>query len=417
MTKRIGITLALSLLLSGFLIPSTSVATPWTPVEWQNGGKLRYWTRDTNNNFVDDLIESQSGPVDLIVDLNGCAGDPASSPIVAYLNTLGTVTYVGRYVSFVVVRGVGAARALDIAARSEVAMVEIAGKGEWLGDNFRAAKIQTSAEYAPDTLEDSFSWSSALDGHDVGIAFLDTGAGPAFDSHVSHGYNALSDVETNPDPDPDIDHATWMAGWVFGPGGIAPQANLIDMKVGDRDGPDAEAVMRALEKVYERHRDWGIHVVSLMFSLGGPTDGREAQQQLIDFLNGHGITVVAAAGGNVDNSAVIGAGGATRAISVIAADINDTVDRSDDTAPFQRGPRSDDGDGDHLDELKPEVVMTTAEGVTAVSNSIAAAMTAGLSALALQQVPALADFDNNAAGSLKDLLIRSAEPKDAPTPL
>lgn len=387
-------------------------ATPWTPAEWQNGGKLRGWVRDANDNFVDDLIEAEEGQVDIVVDLNSCAGDPATSPIIAYLNTEGDVVYIGRYISFVVVTGVDAKRADHIAARSEVAMVEMAAPGKWLGDNARAAKVQASGDYSPNTLGDGFGWSATLDGSGVGIAFLDSGAGPAYDASVTHGYNALTDVEGNPPPNPAAsDHATWMASWVFGPGGIAPGADLIDIKVGDGDGPDPAATLSGLEKVYERHDAWQINVVTMMFSGSVALDGSEAQQKLIDLLAGHGIVVVAGSGTNSDDVAVTGPGAATRAIGISAADIEGTVNRGDDTASFVHGPRQDDGDADQLDELKPELVIPTGEGDTAISVSIAAATAAGLTALILQHEPTLADFDNAAAGSVKDLLLRTAEPK------
>ncbi|MFQ5595591.1 MAG: thrombospondin type 3 repeat-containing protein, partial [Anaerolineae bacterium] len=32
-------------------------ASPWTPLAWQDGGKLQGWIRDTDGNFVDDLID------------------------------------------------------------------------------------------------------------------------------------------------------------------------------------------------------------------------------------------------------------------------------------------------------------------------------------------------------------------------
>ncbi len=386
-------------------------ATPWTPVEWQDGGKLKNWVQDQNGNFVDDHIEAQTGKVDIIVDLNGCIGDPAKSEIVNYLNTLGDVEYVGKYVSFVIVKGVEVNRTADIARQPEVAMVELATTDKWLGDNFRASRVETSATYHPNTLQDAFGWPGALNGHDINIAFLDTGANPTYDPYVTHGYDAINNVETNPGPDPTVDHASWMASWVFGPGGIAPQAGLVDMKVGDASGADSAAVMRALEKVYEKQRDWGINVVVMMFSGDARLDGREARQQLIDLLSGQGIVVVAGTGSNANDAPVTGPGAATRAIGVSTANITDTVDRADDVAPYVQGPRMSDDDMDQLDELKPEVIMPTGESGTMVSNSIATAMTSGLVALILQHNADLRNFDNKASGSVKDLLIRSAEPK------
>jgi hypothetical protein len=396
-------------------LPTIVSATPWTPVEWQDDGKLKDWVRDKNGNFVDDLIEAQTGKVDIIVDLNGCIGEPANSEIVKYLNTLGDVVYVGKYVSFIIVKGVEGDRCVDIANRPEVAMVELATTDKWLGDNFRASKVETSAMYHPNTLQDfAFfgSWPGAISGKGINITFLDTGANSIYDPYVTHGYDAINDIETNPGPEaPTDDHASWMANWVFGLGGIAPQAGLVDIKVGDASGADSAAVMRALEKVYEKQRDWGINVVVMMFGGSASLDGRETRQQLIDLLSGQGIVVVASTGDNINNAPVTGTGAATRAIGVSAANIMNTVDRGDDVAPYVRGPRMDDGDMDLLDELKPEVIMPTGESDTRVSNSIATAMTSGLVALILEANSGMRNFDNKASGSVKDLLIRSAEPK------
>ena len=416
MKKQFAIAMVVIMLVSVLTVtltclPTIVSATPWTPVEWQDDGKLKNWVRDQNENFVDDLIEAQTGKVDIIVDLNGCIGEPANSEIVKYLNTLGDVVYVGKYVSFIIVKGVEGDRCVDIANRPEVAMVELATTDKWLGDNFRASKVETSAKYHPNTLQDAFGWPAVRNGNGINIAFLDTGANPTYDPYVTHGYDAINNVEINPGHDLGFDHASWMASWVFGLGGIAPQAGLVDIKVGDVLGVDSAAEMRALEKVYEKQRDWGINVVVMMHGGSASLDGREARQQLIDLLSGQGIVVVAATGANTNDAPVTGPGAATRAIGVSAANIMNTVDRGDDVAPYVRGPRMDDGDMDLLDELKPEVIMPTGESDTLVSNSIATAMTSGLVALILESHLGLRNFDNKASGSVKDLLIRSAEPK------
>ena len=146
MKKQFAIAMVAIMLLSVLTailasLPIITSATPWTPVEWQDGGKLKNWVQDQNGNFVADLIEAQTGKVDIIVDLNGCIGEPAKSEIVNYLNTLGDVVYVGKYVSFVIVKGVEVNRTADIARQPEVAMVELATTDKWLGDNFRASRV------------------------------------------------------------------------------------------------------------------------------------------------------------------------------------------------------------------------------------------------------------------------------------
>ncbi len=409
--KRAIATLVMTTFVVVALAGQTACAGPWTPIEWKDGGKLRNWVRDRNGNFIDDLIEGRTGQVEVVVDLNRCIGNPDTSDTVRFLNTVGDVVYVGKYVTFVCVVGVPVNRVADIAKRPEVAMVELATEEKWLGDNFRAARIEDSVDYRPDTLEGRFGWPTSVNGTDVGIAFLDSGVGPAYDGQTTFGYDAISDAIGNPPPEATFDHATWMASWVFQTGAAAPLADLIDIKVGDSSGPDASAVMRGLEKVCDMHRTWNVNVVTMMLSGNSPLDGQEARQKLIDMLTARGIVVVAAAGSNVANTAVTGPGAATRAVGIAAADLQGTVDRTDDQAPLTVGPRADDGDADELDELKPEVIMPTGDSSTVLSNSIATAITSGLVGLAMQQNPQLRDFDNKASGSVKDLLIRSAEPK------
>ena len=106
-----------------------SLGTPWTPLEWQEKGKLRSWIRDANRNFIDDLIDDMltTGPPDrkigIRVAFNRCVGDPESSEAVAYLQGIGRVVYVGRIVTFAIVDEVALSDIASISARPEVAMV------------------------------------------------------------------------------------------------------------------------------------------------------------------------------------------------------------------------------------------------------------------------------------------------------
>ncbi|HWO99602.1 MAG TPA: S8 family serine peptidase [Methylococcus sp.] len=401
---------AVAFLLS--IAPNPAAATPWTPMVWKDNGKLRHWVRDTNDNFVDDLIEARADSMTVIVDLNNCVGDPASSPFIAYLKTLGDVTYVGKYLSLVVVTGIDRDEARQIGARSEVAMVELAQTGRWTWDVYQAAKVRSSTTYAQ-TLESGFGWPATLDGNGVNIAILDTGVGPAYDASFRHGYNALTDSIENPMAEPAAtDHAGYMAQLIYDPAnGIARGSGLIDIKIGDGSGPDPMAYVRALEKIYEMHRTWQIHVVSISAVFSGAADGRESWNQLVDLISGMGVLVVAGSGDNAPDSQVLTPGAATRALAVATADIHNTVDRANDTATTVQGPRANDGDTDLLDELKPEVVFPMGGSTWLPTNSAATAATAGLAALAFGYNSQLTDFDNKAAGNVKDLLIRSAEAK------
>jgi hypothetical protein len=391
----------------------------WTPIEWQNNGKLRNWIRDRNNNFVDDLIEAQTGQVKIIVDLNHCIPNPATSELVQYLNTLGDVTYIGKYLSFIIVTGVDANRCVDIANRPEVAMVEFATPTLWQDDVLKASKVESSSEYAGNTLQDKFGWPGTLNGNGINIALLDSGVNQNYDSYFKFGYNAITDDEENPDAETpyEVDHASWMASWIWGNGGLAPQAGLIDIKIGNKNGSDPkvgndpEWAIKGLEKVYEKRIDWNINIASLACSILGTASQLSAVEQLIDLLSGQGVTVVAGTGDNSANSPVQSPGSANQAIGISAADIHNTVERGDDTATFVKGPRKD--TNLILESLKPELLVPTG-GPYPVSISIATTITSGLVALILQKNPDLKNPDNKAITSIKDLLIRSADPKGTP---
>jgi len=146
------------------------------------------------------------------------------------------------------------------------------------------------------------------------------------------------------------------------------------------------------------------------------SDGKDAFSQLCDLSEAMGITIVASAGNNFFNTVLSSPAASTRAITVAASDDKNTVNRADDgIASFSsQGPRSDDGDADCLDELKPEVTAPGVNIVAAAFNtlsgsasksgtSMAAPHVAGLAALIYQARPTI-----NPA-SLKDLIIRTCQ--------
>jgi hypothetical protein len=405
-----------------FLFPMLpALATPWTPMEWQNNGRLRDWVRDTNGDFIDDTIEKiTADKVTVVLDLNTCIGDPAKSQLIRSLNTLGEVTYVGKYLTFVVVKNVPRKELKRIANLPEVAMVELALEPKWTDTERKALKVENSPDYVH-SLESDLGWPGTLNGNGVNIAILDSGVAddtePDLAGKFVGGADATTDPVTITNPsdvtfgtggDP---HGTSMALMALGTGdeGIAPQAGLVDILIGNRG-----ATERGLELVYEKRDDWNIQVVGLALEFGYidettgqfipvPSDGQEAVCELINLLEGSGIVVVSSAGPNdAGLNMITSPGAASRAISVTAADPMNTVTRTDDAVNVgARGPRNDDNDDDFLDELKPDIATPSCCGT-----SPASARTSGLVALILQQVPGINP------GSVKDLLIRTAEDKD-----
>ena len=307
-----------------------------------------------------------------------------------------------------------------------------------------AVKARESEEYSPYT-----AWELGFTGQGVTIAVLDTG--------VDDGHPSLTDkfiagadfvgatgrVTTKDgtyNPDDDTGHGTAIAGIAMGTGGndeiykgIAPEARLIDVRVSLGRGGN---LLSAFEWCIDnRDTDWnnngeddydGIDIVSI--SLGGDesSDGTEPVCQLLNQMVDMGIVVVAAAGNNGPNNDGLGEIAATdNVITVGNLDIRDTINRDDDEIHItsSHGPRTDDGDEDPYDELKPDIVAPgtnimapdfsligqNSDGYTEYDgSSIACPHVSGICALMLDANPKLRPME------IKKILHETAEAKGEP---
>ena len=444
--------------------------TPWTPLEWQEKGKLRQWIRDTNRNFIDDLIDDlmTSSPPDrkigIKVAFNRCVTEPGSSKAIEYLKDIGTVTYVGKVVTFAVVDDVALSEISAISARPEVAMVEFyTPVVPNLNFSTRAIKMHggpmgaSPFTYTPNTIEDI---RPDLVGTGINVAIIDSGVDNGHQSLVgSFVGGAVCTDPAHPgecvsgDPDDENGHGTHVAGIALGRGapdgtkkGVASGANLIDVKIfrGSDNTNPIGATEAALEWVIlHSDADWGpghprgIQVANMSFSGCDSSDGLSINDQLVNAMVARGIVVATSTGnrntlcgdpasGTVNRVPSIAAAGLaiTTANSVVAPIvISDTgfsflptVDRSDDEIFFDslRGPRSDGG-------TKPEVSApgtaieapeydTTSSYVMKLGTSMSSPHVAGLAGVILQE-----NADIN-PGSLKDLMIRTAHRPADPLP-
>ncbi len=409
-------------------------ANPWTPMEWQNNGKLRTWNRDTNRNFIDDLIESLPSieRVDIVVAFNGCVTCcDDEEEIFTFLRTLGQVVYKGRFLTFACVSNVAVSDIPTIASRPEVAMVELTPEDRWFGIEERAMRVEPSPAYSS-SVREAFP---DLDGTGANIVIIDSGVdddnAPLRGSLVAHAQ--CSSEDTNGDGRPDIttcdpainpgdaltlagmgEHGTAMAEIALGrDDGIAPGAGLIDISVVtlNEEGapvPGYYEQLAALELVIEKKDDWQIDVVNLSLGSDEASDGLDVRSKLVDEVVARGIVVVAA---NASTQGNPGAGigsprSAAMAITVGDGETNGTDHRDNDTVGFSvHGPRENDEDLDRFDENKPEIITSSD-----FSTSPAAARTSGLAALILQERPGMNP------GSVKDLLIRTAHMPDTDEP-
>lgn len=438
-------------------------ATPWTPLEWQEKGKFRHWSGDRDRNFIDDRIDTlvssrpRNEKIDITVDFNQCVTGTGSDKMLKFLREKGDVVYVGTVVTFAVVSNVELKEIADIAARSEVAMVEqyMAPRPN-LDFASRALKVLGGATgplpftYSPNTVADAFP---SLSGSGINIAVIDTGIDQThqtFSGAYIAGFNCTD--PSNPgmcvagDPDDETGHGTHVAGIALGRGdsagnnsGMATGAKLIDLKVysGPADFSPPSAIEAAMEWVIlNRNRDWGpghtpgIQVVNMSLSGCDHSDGLSLMDQLVNAMVANGIVVTSSAGnrnpsdcgdastGIINRIGSVAAAGLaiTTANSVVGSISIDssgfsfapTVDRSDDEIFFDslRGPRADGADKPDL--AAPGTAVSSAEHntisnyVLKVGTSMASPAVAGVASLILQEEP-----DIN-PGSLKDLLIRTA---------
>ncbi|MEC7988393.1 MAG: S8 family serine peptidase, partial [Candidatus Thermoplasmatota archaeon] len=108
--------------------------------------------------------------------------------------------------------------------------------------------------------------------------------------------------------------------------------------------------------------NYGIDIISLSWGItsheGGGSDGEDMHSRILNEAMELGVVVSVAAGNDgPDNDGLSGMGSSSLSITVGATDDQNTVDRSDDTVAgySSRGQRRDNGDGNPLNELKPEV--------------------------------------------------------------
>ena len=141
-------------------------------------------------------------------------------------------------------------------------------------------------------------------GKGVTIAVLDSGVGS--DSFSKASLNVVKSIAINPDattPNDLYGHGTHVAGIINGKGlkevtGIAPEANLINVKLGDDQGNLTEIdLLLGLQWAYTFKNDYNIKVVNL--SVTSDTVGSYIDSPLsaaVEQLWLNGVTVVAAAG-------------------------------------------------------------------------------------------------------------------------
>jgi len=257
--------------------------------------------------------------------------------------------------------------------------------------------------------------AAGTEGAGTTVALVDTGVADVADlaGRVEH-----VDVSGS-GPGDGYGHGTFMAGLIAGSGaasggryqGVAPGAQLLDVKVADADGATSlSLVLRGLEVVAQR-RD--VRVLNLSMSSDTPLPWQvDPLTRALDELWARGVVVVVPAGNDGPESRTVTSPGSDPTLLTVGGlDEAGTADRRDDTVAdwSSRGPAQMHvakpdlaAPGAHLVSLRaPGSVIDRANGAARIGDayfkgsgtSMATAVTSGAAAHLLSVRPALSPDD------------------------
>lgn len=279
---------------------------------------------------------------------------------------------------------------------------------------FQSTKIAAQMETERRLLDAESAYSEGLTGKGISIAFLDTGVSPVADFTIpKNRISAFIDIiNNNKRPYDDNGHGTHVCGIATGNGynsggrymGIAPESNVISIKVLDKDGVgNSIRVLAGLQWIIDNHEEYNIRIVNL--SVGASNSNTDDPLvKGVEALWDSGIIVVAAAGNNGPTSGTITSPGISKKIITVgAADDNEQVEIwGNSLVNFSgRGPTAD-------CIIKPDVLAPGANIISCLGNnnkyerivsknyhrlsgtSMATPMVSGALALLLQKYPKIA---------------------------
>jgi len=364
-----------------------------------------WWERtvlDQDRNEIHDSIESMIGVTGIALVYET---DVTATHLDA-LEELGlNVVDVIEAVDGVLLGQVNTSLAPTLAALDGVVMVEQYGNVIFYGD------VQTpSVKARNSTFYPVGAWDLGVSGAGINIAMVDTGVDnehPGLNEKFVAGYDAVCYLTTDPtcygdilrrtdgtyDPDDGNQHGTACMGMASSTGidsngeqtefyGAAPDASLVDVRIGTDAGAGPfenyvleqefyESAMNGIQWIIDNKdtawqgadgTNYGIDILSLSWGItsheGGGSDGNDMHSQLLNEAMEAGIVVSVAAGNDgPDNDGLSGMGSSDLSITIGATDDLNTINREDDTVAgySSRGPRRDNGDGNPLNELKPEL--------------------------------------------------------------
>ena len=202
-------------------------------------------------------------------------------------------------------------------------------------------------------------------GQGIGVAIIDSGINPNGDLYTNMGVNRqVADVRFNSDynlnPSDGYGHGTHVAGIVAGDGsessskyiGVAPMANIINVKVSNDDGSARmKDVVLGLQWVLENKDTYNIRVINLSLnSTDAESYNNSPLDAAVEILWFNGVVVVVSAG-NKGNGAIYPPANDPFVITVGAVDDKGTAAITDDVvASFSAYGNSEDG------AVKPDLV-------------------------------------------------------------
>ena len=370
----------------------------WDPnVEWWEVTSL-----DEDRNGIHDSIQFASGPVNIGLSFSRDFSDVDRE----VLESMGLDIHLELPIVDAVLLGdVEPSKIAALAGLDGVVMVERYGSVEFYGDvQTPSVKASNSSDYPIG------AWDYGLSGNGINIAMVDTGVDnehPGLEGKFVAGYDAVCYLHSDPqcvlaggrvedgsfDPDDGNQHGTACMGMASATGleangeqssfyGSAPGAGLVDVRIGTDVGAGPfenylleqeayESAMNGLQWIIDHKDDeWtgideeshGIDIISLSWGItsheGGGSDGSDMHSRILDEAMEAGIVVSNAAGNDgEDNDGLSGMSSSSLSITVAATDDQNTVNRSDDEIAgySSRGPRKDNGDGNPINELIPEI--------------------------------------------------------------
>ena len=360
-----------------------------------------YTTLDSDRNGVHDSLQNVSGIVNVGLSYSEIITDDDRDLILSMGYQINQELH---SVNSILIGSIDSNEVSNLSEIDGVIMVERYGSLVFYGD------VQTPSVKAKNSTYYPGAWDLGVSGQGVNIALTDTGVDeehPGLNGKFVAGYDAVCFLHSDPtcilaggretdgsfNPDDGNQHGTACMGMAAATGiesdgtvsnftGSAPNASTIDVRIGTDAGAGPfenyileqefyESAMNGLQWIIDHKDDawqgagednYGIDIISLSWGITshetGGSDGTDMHSRILDEAMEAGITVSAAAGNDgPNNDGLSGMGSSSLSITVGATDDQNSINRDDDSIAdySSRGPRRDNGNGNPLDELKPEI--------------------------------------------------------------